>query len=192
MGEIAEKVRSFHIEVLSIHAVQAPITKSEFQLWGKETADFAKTLGARVVTVHPDNINKTKFKQDQAIKSIEVLNKLYQDEVIFSIETFTGNRRVFTPDEIICFDLPMTLDTAHIIDNQKIWELLKGHMKSIVNIHLSAKGIDRHHLPIDDFCKEVVDYLIENKWGGNIILEYLPEFHDQMLVDIKLLKDRYK
>ena len=41
---------------------------------------------------------------------------------------------------------------------------------------------------LEPFCKEVVQYLIDNKWDGNVILEYLFEFHDQMQKDLELLK----
>ncbi len=81
-----------------------------------------------------------------------------------------------------------TNDTAHIRDDKKIWELLKDYKQNIKNIHLSAKDENKQHLPIDSFCKEVVNYLTESKWDGNVILEYLFEFHDQMLSDLESLK----
>lgn len=187
LGEIAEKIKSYGTQVLSIHAVQAPITNDKFKIWGREIADFAKMLGVKIVTLHPNNINKTESLQKEALKNLEYFVQLYKSEIIFCIETFSGKRRVFTPDEIIKFNLPMTLDTAHINDNEKIWDLLKGYKENILNIHLSAKGETSHHLPIDTFCKEVVDYLVKSKWSGNVILEYLPEFHCQMLNDLKYL-----
>ena len=82
----------------------------------------------------------------------------------------------------------MTFDTAHIRDDKKIWSLLKEYKENIKNVHLSARDGARQHLPVDDFCKEVARYLIANKWTGNVILEYLFEFHDQMLKDLELLK----
>jgi hypothetical protein len=95
---------------------------------------------------------------------------------------------VFTPDETIEFSLPMTLDTSHIRDDGKIWSLLKDYKENILNVHLSSREGIKQHLPIDNFCKEVVSYLIESKWKGNVILEYLFKFHDQMPRDLKLLK----
>ncbi|MBL7132032.1 MAG: hypothetical protein ISS45_11655, partial [Candidatus Omnitrophica bacterium] len=65
---------------------------------------------------------------------------------------------------------------------------LKVYKHNILNVHLSAREGSRQHLPIDDFCREIVKYLIENKWEGNVILEYLPEFHGQMLSDLESLK----
>ena len=82
----------------------------------------------------------------------------------------------------------MTLDTTHIKDDKRIWNLLRNYRNNIMNVHLSAKEEGKQHLPIDSFCKEVVSFLIQNKWGGNVILEYLFEFHDRMLSDLESLK----
>ncbi len=188
LAEIAEKIKSYGTRVLSIHAVQAPITDEKFKIWGKEIADFATTLGVKTITLHPNNINKNKIMQEKALENLEYFVNLYKDEIFFCIETFEGKRRVFTPDEVVSFNLPMTLDTAHIRDDKKIWELLKDYKENIKNVHLSAKDKNKQHLPIDSFCKEVVNYLIESKWDGNLILEYLFEFHDQMSKDLELLK----
>jgi len=192
LTEIAGKIKSFHAEVLSIHAVQAPITDEKFKIWGKEIADFATTLGVKTITLHPNNINKDKVVQEKALKNLEYFTDLYKNEIIFCIETFEGKRRVFTPDEIASFNLPMTLDTAHIRDDKKIWSLLKDYKENIKNVHLSAKEGNKQHLPIDSFCKEIVNYLIESKWNGNVILEYLFEFHSQMLSDLESLKSNAK
>jgi len=189
LGEIAEKIKSYGTDVLSVHAVQAPITDQKFKIWGKEIADFAKALGVRTITLHPNNVNKDEGTQKKALENLEYFTSLYNDEVVFCIETFEGKRRVFTPDETVAFNLPMTLDISHIHDDEKIWRLLKRYKENILNIHLSARKDDKQHLPIDGFCKEVVRYLIDNKWEGNVILEYLFEFHDRMLNDLKLLEE---
>ncbi|MBU4311134.1 MAG: sugar phosphate isomerase/epimerase, partial [Candidatus Omnitrophica bacterium] len=188
LGEIAEKIKSYRTEVISIHAVQAPITDGRFRQWGKEIADFAKDLGAKTITLHPNNVNKDDEAQKEALKNLKHFADLYNGEVIFCIETFEGKRRVFTPDEIVAFNLPMTIDTSHIRDDEKIWRLLKNYKENILNVHLSAREGSRQHLPIDSFCREVVSYLIEGNWQGNVILEYLFEFHDQMLKDLELLR----
>lgn len=188
---IAEKIESFSCEILSIHSVQASITKDEFIVWGKEIADFTKLLNVKVITLHPNNTNKNQSNQEKALKNLQYFNREYQNEIIFSVETFTGDRRIFNPDEIVKFNLPMTLDTAHIENSQTIWHLLETYKENIKTVHLSAKGNKQHHLPIDNFCKEVVNYLIENKWDGNIILEYLFEFHNQLITDLETLKQFY-
>ena len=168
--------------------VQAPITDERFKIWGNEIADFARALGATNITLHPNNVNKDKAIQDEALNNLEYFSGLYKNDVVFCIETFEGKRRVFAPDEIALFNLPMTLDTSHIREDEKVWSLIKGYKERIFNMHLSAREGARQHLPIDDFCKEVVRYLIDNKWIGNVILEYLPEFHGHLLNDLGLLK----
>lgn len=189
LSEIAEKIKSYGTEVLSVHAVQAPITDERFMTWGKEIADFTKDLGAKNITLHPNNISKGKEDaQKAALRNLEYFAGIYGNDIVFCIETFEGKRRVLTPDKTVEFNLPMTLDTSHIRDEEKIWSLLENYRENILNIHLSAKEGDRRHLPIDNFCKKIVEYLIENKWKGNVILEYLFEYHDQMLKDINLLK----
>lgn len=188
LDEIAEKIESYGMEVLSVHAVQAPITDERFKAWGVEIADFTKALGAKTITLHPNNVVKDKTVQDEAIKNLEYLSGQYKDEIVLCIETFEGKRRVFTPDEIASYNLPMTLDTSHIREDEKVWSLLRGYKERILNVHLSAREGSKQHLPIDDFCKDVVCYLVDNKWNGNVILEYLFEFHDQLFKDLELLK----
>ena len=188
LAEIAEKIKSYNATVIGIHAVQASITDEKFKTWGNEIADFAKTLGVRTITLHPNNVNKDEGVQKKALENLEYFTRLYNGEVVFCIETFEGKRRVFTPDETVAFNLPMTLDTSHILDEKTIWRLIKEYKQNIKNVHLSAKEGNKQHLPIDTFCKDVVSYLIESKWDGNVVLEYLFEFHDRMLNDLKLLE----
>lgn len=188
LAEIAEKIKSYKATVIGIHAVQAPITNEKFKIWGKEIADFAKALRVKTITLHPNNVNKDEGTQKKALENLEYFTSLYNDEVVFCIETFEGKRRVFTPDETVAFNLPMTLDTSHILDEKTIWRLLKDYKQNIKNVHLSAKEGNKQHLPIDTFCKDVVSYLIENKWNGNVVLEYLFEFHDRVLTDLESLK----
>jgi len=168
---------------------QAPITNEKFRTWGPEMANFAKMLGVRTITLHPNNVNRGDAAQGKALSNLKYLADMYKNEIIFCIETFEGKRRVFTPDEIVSFNLPMTIDTSHIRDNKKIWSILKEYKENIKTVHLSAKEGSKQHLPIDSFCKEVVSFLTESNWDGNVILEYLFEFHDQMLADLGPLKN---
>jgi sugar phosphate isomerase/epimerase len=188
LDEIALKIKSYGVEVLSVHAVQAPITDRKFRIWGREIINFAKILGTETITLHPNNVNKKDDTQKEAIGNLNYFSGLSDSKAVFCVETFEGKRRVFSPEETVKFNLPMTLDTSHIRDNEKVRGLLKSYKDNIFNVHLSARGGGSRHLPIDDFCKEVVKYLIESKWEGNVILEYLFEFYDKMLEDAQLLR----
>lgn len=188
LGEIGERIKSFGTRVLGVHAVQAAITDERFRVWGGEMVRFAKILGATTITVHPNNVNKNELVQGKALRNLEYLTGVYNNEIVFCIETFEGRRRVLTPDEIVSLDLPMTLDISHIHDNEKVWSLLKRYKKHILNVHLSARDGAKQHLPIDGFCRDVVRYLRDSDWAGNVILEYMFEFYDQILDDLNTLE----
>ncbi|MDD5476711.1 MAG: hypothetical protein PHG87_00655 [Candidatus Omnitrophica bacterium] len=83
LAEIAEKIKSYGTVVIGIHAVQAPITDKKFKIWGKEIADFAKTLGVKTITLHPNNINKNKIMQEKALENLEYFVDLYKKEIVF-------------------------------------------------------------------------------------------------------------
>lgn len=85
LQKIADKIKKFRIEVLSIHAVQAPITNEEFRIWGKETANFAKLLDTKVITLHPNNANKTPVTQKEALKNLEYLPE-FHDQMLFDVK----------------------------------------------------------------------------------------------------------
>jgi sugar phosphate isomerase/epimerase len=72
LSEIAEKIKSYNATVLSIHAVQTPITDEKFKIWGKEIADFAMMLVVKTITLHPNNINKDKDVQEKTLKNFRI------------------------------------------------------------------------------------------------------------------------
>ena len=63
LSEVTEKIKSYGTQVLSVHAVQAPITDERFKEWGMEIAEFTKALGAKTITLHPNNVAKDKAGQ---------------------------------------------------------------------------------------------------------------------------------
>jgi hypothetical protein len=188
LPEIAQKLKSYGTQVLSIHAVQAPITDERFREWGKEIVDFARVLKVKNITLHPNNVNDKVTAQIEARKNLKYFSGLYDDEITFCIETFESKKRVFTPAETAAFNLPMTLDTSHIQSQKEVWGFLENYRQNILTVHLSAREPGNQHLPIDSFCKEVVGYLAENNWNGNVILEYMFEFHNRLLSDLEILR----
>jgi len=77
LPEIAQKIKSYVAEVLSIHSVQAPITDERFRLWGKEIADFARALKVKNITLHPNNVNDKVKAQTEACKKLLKAKKEY-------------------------------------------------------------------------------------------------------------------
>ena len=112
----------------------------------------------------------------------------HETEIPISVETFTGTDRVFVPEEIMEARLPMTLDTAHIHDNARIMRMIDSYWQNIPVLHLSARGRENHHLPVNQFCIQVVRRLVELGWSGSIALEYLHEYHHLLRSDIGLVQ----
>ena len=77
LAEIADKIKTYNIKVLSIHAVQAPITNERFRIWGKDIGDFAKSLGVKTINLHPNNINRSRSIQEDALKNLKYFIGLY-------------------------------------------------------------------------------------------------------------------
>ncbi|MDI6917466.1 MAG: hypothetical protein QMC80_06680 [Thermoplasmatales archaeon] len=177
--------KNSNISIITIHATQGKITDDLFLVWGKKTLKIAKELGVGCITVHPNHVKKPRYLYQ--VKAIENLKKLSNKTCSFSVETFNGKNRVLRPMEIVEAGIPMTLDTAHIRDNQLIKQLIEKYWENIKTVHLSAKSEKEHHLPIDDFCAEIVKKLYGLNWQGNVILEYLPWHHYRVRSDIKAL-----
>ena len=168
IGQVIDFFKSKDLEILSIHATQGRITDEAFLKWGKLTLDIARSLGVHDVVLHPNSVkNQKSWHQENVLRCIRRLG----GSDIFSIETFKGKDRVFLPIRLVEKGIPMTLDTAHIPDQDLVMEIVNGNHRNIRSVHLSSIGKGEHHLPIDDFCIHVVDRLNELNWSGNVILE---------------------
>lgn len=104
------------------------------------------------------------------------------------METFEGKDRVLTPSEIMVAGLPMTLDTSHIVNDDRILGIVRDYCRNIPVVHLSARGLSEHHLPIDAFCLKVVGTLVSLGWSGNVVLEYLPWHLYRVRADTQLVR----
>ena len=56
------------------------------------------------------------------------------------METFGGRDRVFTPDEIMGYELPMTLDTAHLHDDERM--LYNKRVPAVSSLHMGYSTAD--------------------------------------------------
>ena len=143
-------------------------------------------MNCRDITVHP-NIEK-KNKPEAQKEALAFLKEIQSGRrAKFSVETFGKKKRVFTPDEIMEFNLPMTLDVSHVREDVKVMEMIENYSHNIPVVHLSSRGQNFQHYPVDDFCIDVLAALKDKKWQGNIILEYMPWHHYRIRDDIKAL-----
>jgi sugar phosphate isomerase/epimerase len=186
IDEVVDFFQNRDIEILSLHATQGRITEESFLSWGRTTLELAGKLGVPDVTIHPNRVqNQKEYNQKQVQRMIRRMG----GDGIFSIETFGGRKRVYSPHDLVEQGLPMTLDEAHLHDRSFVRQIVDRNHSNIRTVHLSEVGKDEHHLPIDDFCVEVVDQLIDQGWSGNVILEYLPWHHYRVRDDILALRE---
>jgi hypothetical protein len=69
--------------------------------------------------------------------------------------------------------------------------IVSEYAPSIVTVHLSGKGPDGHHLPVDGECLQVVRALRGRRWAGNVILEYMPAYGDRLEDDLAEVRARF-
>ena len=182
-----ESLGSLSLNVISVHATQGWISKDSFLEWGLKTCHLAGRLDAETVTVHPNRSKKPREGHQQAaLRHLAEVQR--QTTVILSVETFEGKGRIFTIREVMDFGLPMTLDTSHIREDKQIIEIIESYRRNIPVVHLSARNELKQHLPVDRFCLDLVQYLVRLGWAGNIVLEYLPDFHDQLRADVEKVR----
>ncbi len=183
-----ERLKSKNIVYSTIHATHAKINNDDFLAWGRQTIKIAEAVGAKTITVHPNRVSKKNKIDFQEIARNNLRRLKHNTFVSVAIETFTGHDRIFRPDEIIDANLPMTLDTSHIHDNDMIMRIIDDYWMSIPVVHLSARNSTGQHLPIDMFCIKVVRNLANLGWEGTIVLEYLPWHHYRLSQDVKLIE----
>ena len=204
LDEMLALLDAANIVVPTVHATQARISDHGFPVWGRQTVRIAQHVGARTITVHPNRARNSRGNhQFAALQNLRGLQR--ETNVAISVETFGGKDRVFRPEEIISRGLPMTLDIAHLADNERIMRIVDAHWRNIPVVHLSARGSNywgrqpdvplsdegrcEHHLPVDPFCIEVVRKLVKLGWAGTIVLEYLPWYHYRLRGDVKLVNE---
>lgn len=204
LDEMLALLDAANVVVSTVHATQARISDRDFIVWGRQTIRIARRLGARTITVHPNQAGSSRGNhQFAALGHLRTLQR--ETDVALAVETFGGKDRVFRPEEIMSIGLPMTLDIAHLADNERIMRIVDAHWRNIPVVHLSARGSNywgrqpdvplseegrcEHHLPVDPFCIGVVRKLVKLGWAGTIVLEYLPWYHYRLRGDVKLVNE---
>lgn len=186
IDDLATFVKNNSIIVNSVHAPQGRLTDERFMFWALPTVQFAEYIGACLVVFHPENATKLSKPNLQtiALQNVKVLQS--RTPVTVAIETFGKAKNLITPEETIEKGLPMVLDTSHLFV-ERIFEVINSYAHGIAGVHLSeARGEGKEtlqHLPVRTYGFAVLEKLKEKSWDGSITLEYLPEFHDQLIPD---------
>lgn len=195
-----------NIKASSIHFAQFSLSKLDlFLKVFNKTVKIAKSLNCDFIVVHPS------MGKYDAIKRFlnEKIDPVLEREGLFLCwETFESRRRIFggidemfkfckdTQYQRICYDF------SHIHKEQeKILEDLKENIDIIKIFHLSnrIKNSIKQHYPV--YCSDeeialdfgkILSFLRQNEFRGHLVLEYLPQFHSQLLPDGLKLKDLYE
>jgi len=187
----------FHnIIVNSVHAPQGRLSDEAFMSWALPTVQFAQKVGASVAVFHPESVPKLSKPSAQTMALGNLRRLKRETDIVVAIETFGNAKRVLTPEETIEIKLPMVLDTSHLFV-PRIFEIIHAYHSGIVSLHLSemryddTAGHDLPHLPVASYGIEVLEALRAKDWSGNVTLEYLPQFHDQLIPDRTTLEELF-
>ncbi|MCL4378695.1 MAG: sugar phosphate isomerase/epimerase [Actinobacteria bacterium] len=206
LKDIIMPFKKSNITVSSIHFAQFNLSKLDlFLKVFNKTTMIAGLLNCDLIVIHPSMGKHDEVKKFLNEKIEPVLEK---EGLYLCWETFESRRRIFGGiDEMfkfckntryhrICYDF------SHIHKEQeKILEELKKNIDIIKIFHLSNRMQNsiKQHYPVYyteekmalDFDK-ILSFLGQIKFRGHLVLEYLPQFHSQLLLDGLRLKNLYE
>jgi putative NIF3 family GTP cyclohydrolase 1 type 2 len=160
-------------------------------------AYLRNNVDCRKFVIHPNKLVKN---------FITNFEKMYSErnDIILCIENFPWRKKkeLRSPLEIIGFieslpqqeNLAMTFDTSHA---EEIWfddRVLSYMLPYISVIHLSNKIGRKQHLPfnISRGDLNLVGFVQKLKhryhWDGDIVLEYMPEYHEKLFKNYQYLE----
>jgi len=191
---ILKTIEKSNIQVRVVH-LPLDTLKTDYDLIFKMMDEIYAVTGCSEYVVHPNR---------GIVEFLKAFNKQLRPFSL-CIETFAWkSKKTFrTPLEIvraICtygrHNMYMTLDTSHIETlwfDPKIMEYLLCYT-NVIHLSNRAKGIGQH-LPFNDSRGElnlisfVKDLDYKYKWSGNIVLEYMPEYHHKLYKNLKYLEE---
>lgn len=206
IGEILKPFAEFNLKVSSLHFAQFSLVN--YDLFAKvfhKTIKIAKPLGCDSIVIHP-SMGKLKAIGNFLKEEIDPI--LEKEKIYFCWETFESKRRIFGGLESlanycknaqyhrICYDF------SHIHKGQQeILKDLEKYLDLIRVFHISnrIKESIKQHYPVyytqENMAlnfDEILTFLIQKNFNGHLVLEYLPQFHSQLLQDALTLKSVYK
>ncbi|MCB4791693.1 MAG: sugar phosphate isomerase/epimerase [Elusimicrobia bacterium] len=195
--EVIKPFASLNIKVSSLHLPHFSLVNlALFSEIFKKATDLAKLLDCQDLVIHPS------FGKARSIENFikdEIDSVLEKNGLCLCWETFESKKRVFggldpvaqycqgTQNHGICFDF------SHVHKEQKeVIATIDRYLPLIKVFHVSNRIKDtiKQHYPIYydkeeaalDF-KEIFTFLKGKQYEGHLVLEYLYEFHDQLLPD---------
>jgi sugar phosphate isomerase/epimerase len=207
MDDVLEPFQSGSIEASSVHMAHTNITDFPlFELILDKTVQIAKRLNCKDIIIHP---SKGTIDEVSGFITNTVDKILSKEKVYLCWETFTSKKRFLSGISGVsdfchgrqwhkaCYDF------SHMhIDQEKTLKQISKYLDSIRIFHISNRIVDKElqHLPVFhqgagdldlDFL-EILKFLKEKKYTGNIVLEYFPEYSEQLAEDALFLKHKFQ
>jgi sugar phosphate isomerase/epimerase len=195
VADVIDPFSTLSLRTTSVHMAQARIAQfDEFLAVLYKTIPIAQALNCRLVVVHPTNARLADVEQKIA-SAVDPL--LAQSGVVLCWETFAGRRRFLSGIKGIATFCQGRLhhtacyDTSHLHKPQaEVLTDIADYADCIRCFHLSNRGTQegQQHLPLRhpqgvlDF-EEILAAIVESGFGGSLTLEYLHQFHDQLVSD---------
>lgn len=204
--DVIETFQKNPMAVSSVHMAHVRITDFPlFELVLGKTIEIAKVLGCQYIVVHPSKgqLNDVKGFIEDKIDKILSLEKIY-----ICWETFSSKKRFLSGINGItefchgkqwhkaCYDF------SHIHDEEAlVIKEISRYLDFIKIFHISNRisAQNIQHLPLFhsgsgrldlDFLP-ILKLLKEKDYDGTLVLEYLPEFHSQLLEDALFLINKF-
>jgi len=193
--DVVAPFSTLSLRATSVHMAQARIGQSdEFLAVLHKTIPIAQALNCRLIVAHPTNARLADVEQKIA-GAVDPL--LAQAGVVLCWETFAGRRRFLSGIEGIaafCQGKPhhaACYDTSHLHKPQaEVLADVADYADCVRCFHLSNRGSQegRQHLPLRDSqgvldFEEILTAITESGFSGSLTLEYLPQFHHQLVTD---------
>jgi sugar phosphate isomerase/epimerase len=193
--DVVAPFSTLSLRATSVHMAQARIGQfDEFLAVLHKTIPIAQVLNCRLIVVHPTNARLADVEHKIA-GAVDPL--LAQAGITLCWETFAGRRRFLCDIEGItafCRGRPhhaACYDTSHLRKPQaEVLADVADYADCIRCFHLSNRGSQegQQHLPLRDpqgvlDFEEILAAVAESGFGGSLTLEYLPQFHDQLVAD---------
>jgi len=200
--ELYEKYKEFILATLKkrstlVNAVHLPLDTfriNPIKIFDMMSAIHEETKCIKYV-IHPNK------GIEMFLRHFKIMN--YKD-ISLCVETFNWRRKKIlrTPLDIIDYirdnfrgKVQMTLDTSHIEDVWFDHKIMRYLLKYTSVIHLSNRSDEfGEHLPFNDprgslnLVKFVRDLKNVYHWNGDIVLEYMPEYHHKLIKNSKYVQ----
>lgn len=202
--DVEEPFQKNPIQVSSLHMAHVRITDFPlFELVLTKTVEIAKRLKCQDIVVHPSKGRLCDVK-DFIEKTVDRI--LSHEKITLCWETFSSKKRFLSGINGIaefchgrqwhkaCYDF------SHIHDEQEaVVKQIFRYLDYIRIFHMSNRisAQNVQHLPVFHSGRLDLDFipilksLKEKDYNGTLVLEYLPEFHSQLIEDALFLKGKF-